>query len=713
MGLRVGAAYLDVLPRVGRGFDSDLEKQVTAPMADVGKKSGNVLSGALKSAVVGGGVLLAATGAKEFLTGTLDAARESNKIAAQTEAVIKSTGGAAGLTAAQFGDLAESIARKTGVDDEAIQSAQNLLATFTNVRNEAGKGKDVFSQATEVLVDMGAALGTDARSSAVQLGKALNDPIKGITALSRVGVTFTDQQKEQIRTMQEAGDMAGAQAVILAELRKEFGGSAEAQATAADKLKVSIGNIQEEIGARLVPIVDKAATWLADRLPGALDVLGRAGGRLLEILRPVFDTIVKAVESFLYTFRTGFSVEDVATPVERIAFFVRDTLWPILQRVGAFIADNLKPILIGLGVAFVALTSPVSLIVGALVLAYTKSETFRKVIGAVVGFITDKVMPAFGVLASYVVEQIGSLVEWWKSIWPQVSEAIGHVLNVVSMIVAKFIEGAKLAWRLFGDDLFRVIKGAFDIIRNVVEVVLDVIAGVIRTVVAVINGDWGKAWQAIKDTFGNVWDGIVGILRGAWDILSGIFGGIFEAVRNVLGGVWDWLKGHWEQAIQNVKLVVVWGLLKVVDFLAGFAMKSLELGEKAFGWIPGIGDKIRQAQTGLNVLKDTATKTLLALAGIEVGSGGGGGGSQVKFLAAGGDVTPFRPHVVGEDGPELFIPRTAGMVVSNGDLSSLIAGAAGSGDTYNFEFHGATQMDEDPRVALPRAIRQAMFLAGR
>jgi phage-related minor tail protein len=92
-------------------------------------------------------------------------------------------------------DLATAISNKTGIDDEAIQSGENLLLTFTNIRNETGKGNDVFNQATQTITDMSVALGQDMKSSAIQVGKALNDPIKGVTALQRVGVSFTAAQK--------------------------------------------------------------------------------------------------------------------------------------------------------------------------------------------------------------------------------------------------------------------------------------------------------------------------------------------------------------------------------------------------------------------------------------------------------------------------------------------------------------------------------------
>jgi acid phosphatase family membrane protein YuiD len=119
---------------------------------------GSAISNGLK---VAAGAFVA-SGIVEGFKSFYDAAAESAKIGALTQAAISSTGGAAKITADQVGDLATAISNKTGVDDEAIQSGANLLLTFTNVRNEAGKGNDIFNQTTAIMTDMAAVLGTDA-----------------------------------------------------------------------------------------------------------------------------------------------------------------------------------------------------------------------------------------------------------------------------------------------------------------------------------------------------------------------------------------------------------------------------------------------------------------------------------------------------------------------------------------------------------------------
>ena len=172
---------------------------------------------------------------------------------AQLNSVLASTQGVAGLTADEVTAMADSLSQVTRFEDDAIVSAQSLLLTFTNI------GQDVFPYATQVMLDMSTALGQDLSTSAMQLGKALNSPVEGIAALRRVGVQLSDEQEMLVKSLMATGDTARAQAVILAELQKEFGGSAVAagqtMAGQMDILRNSLGNVKEEIGGALLPVL--------------------------------------------------------------------------------------------------------------------------------------------------------------------------------------------------------------------------------------------------------------------------------------------------------------------------------------------------------------------------------------------------------------------------------------------------------------------------
>jgi hypothetical protein len=164
------------------------------------------------------------------------------------------------------------------VDDEAIASSENLLLTFRDVRNEAGKGNDIFNQATAAILDMSVAMGTDLNSATIQVGKALNDPIRGITALTRVGVTFTDKQKDVIAHLVETGHKAEAQKLILEELRKEFEGSAKAAgSTLAGQLN-KLTNAFDEAAGQMVSVFIPALTTVAEKFTGFIDNFARAKG---------------------------------------------------------------------------------------------------------------------------------------------------------------------------------------------------------------------------------------------------------------------------------------------------------------------------------------------------------------------------------------------------------------------------------------------------
>jgi hypothetical protein len=261
----VGSAYVTVLPSA-RGFGSKLNSQVGGDVDKTGKTVGRRFGGAIAA----GATLLVGGFVGGFLKSSLGEAREAQKVGAQTAAVIKSTGGAAKVTAGQVGHLATSLSKKVGIDDEVIQSGQNMLLTFKNIRNEAGKGNKIFDQATRTLVDMSVAMGEDPKQAAIKFGKALNDPIKGMTALSRVGVTFSDKQKAVITKMVKTGNILGAQKLILKELNSEFGGSAKAQVTAGDKARVAWQNLEETIGTALLPVVDKAAKFFTNKAAPAI-----------------------------------------------------------------------------------------------------------------------------------------------------------------------------------------------------------------------------------------------------------------------------------------------------------------------------------------------------------------------------------------------------------------------------------------------------------
>jgi hypothetical protein len=102
-----------------------------------------------------------------------------------------------------------------------------------------------------------------AESNAVALGKALEDPIKGITALAKSGVTFTEQEKEKIKTLVESNQLLEAQDMVLKAIEKQVGGTSEASASSFDKMKFALAGISDTFGELVLPYIDQFAIALA------------------------------------------------------------------------------------------------------------------------------------------------------------------------------------------------------------------------------------------------------------------------------------------------------------------------------------------------------------------------------------------------------------------------------------------------------------------
>jgi hypothetical protein len=222
------------------------------------------------------------SGRLKTLAGAVGAAAVLNKLVVETSAAqfaqaqlaaaLKSTGNAAGQTVQGLNEHAAALQRVTVFGDDAIIEAQNLLLTFTQIQG------DTFPKATEAVLDVAQAMGTDLKSAAIQVGKALNDPVLGVQALARSGIQFTQSQKDQIKTLVESGKQLEAQRIILKELETQFGGSAEAARNTLGGALAALNNsfgdlfeISQESSAGAI----RALNALADRLANLQPIISR------------------------------------------------------------------------------------------------------------------------------------------------------------------------------------------------------------------------------------------------------------------------------------------------------------------------------------------------------------------------------------------------------------------------------------------------------
>jgi hypothetical protein len=198
----------------------------------------------------------------------VDSLNELENVTVATNTVIASTKGVAGQTADAVRDLSEKYEDLNAtMDDKVIQSGANMLLTFTNVREKA------FEPALEAALNMNEAMGggpEGLQTTIIQVGKALNDPIKGVGALRRVGVQLNQQQEDQIKTLVEQNDLYGAQQIILDELATQFGGRFAAAGKTAEgsqaRLADKIEDVQKALAGPLLPAIDRVREKLTDFL---------------------------------------------------------------------------------------------------------------------------------------------------------------------------------------------------------------------------------------------------------------------------------------------------------------------------------------------------------------------------------------------------------------------------------------------------------------
>lgn len=653
---------------------------------------------------------------------------ETQKSMAQTRAVLKSTGGVANVSAKQIASMADAIASKTGVDDDAIQAGQNMLLTFTKIRNEAGRGNDIFNQATGIMTDYAVAMGTEPKQAAIQLGKALNDPVRGITALGRAGVQFTDQQKEQIKTLVESGDTLGAQKLILKELETQFGGSADAYGKTLGGqlsiLKQDFEVMAEAIVVRVVPSLTAAmgkARELAAAVRGwAQTKEGQAAlDRVRSFAEKAGDVVQELVEFAGRFARKMYEWRDVLIPVAAGigAIIVALRTWRIVTAAVALAQAALNVVLAANPIGLVILA--VVGLVAAIMVLWKRNEGFRNLVKKVWGAVAGWIKGAW---------------QWIKktaaAIGPGIKSALSSMWRAIKPVLLwvwdKFKAIGREVIRLYGTYL----KGVWAVLKTLWAIAKPILAKLIQSFVNIIlkvRGWYSWVWDKIKPALEWLKDkgasALDGIKKG-FDKLKGVVKPVADFIGKIKDGV-GWLKDKGGSALSWAMPGGGFGDGAGVGPLAG--VDSFTPIAQRFGLMmtsahrpgdPGYHgqNRARDYSNGFGPTPQMLrfAKFLAAVYGRQLkeliytplGFGIKNGvkvpleffGDRVNQMhnnhvhvayARGGIVT--RPHIglVGEAGPEAIIPlgnsRRARM-----DRDRLIqqAGIGGGGPTYNVHIEG-------------------------
>jgi hypothetical protein len=373
-----------------------------------------------------------------------EAGRQSS---ARLSQVFAQMGDASGKAAADAEAYASSLSKSIGVDDDVIKATQAKLATFSALSSEVGRTSGMFDRATQAAHDMAAAGFGEASGNAVQLGKALQDPIKGITALAKSGVTFTQVEKDKIKALVASGKSLEAQQIIMKAVETQVGGVAAATVTSSAKMETAWGATQEALGTALLPVVDKAADLFSD-LAGWVEENRDTAMALVGALAAVAGIIV-AVNLAMKAFAAYQAIVKAAT-----------VAWTGVQWLlnAAMLANPIGLVILAI-VALVAIFA----------VAWAKSETFRKIVtgawegiksaaSAVFGWVVEKIKWAWdlmGTLFRYtpiglVVTHLDTLKAAFRSVFDWIADKVRWLWEKIDGVLSK-------------------ITGALDTVRSVIS----------------------------------------------------------------------------------------------------------------------------------------------------------------------------------------------------------------------------------------------------
>ena len=366
--------------------------------------------------------------------------------------------------------LAEKTALNTGVDQNSIKATQAKLLTFKELAKTAGVMGGAFDRATMAAVDMAAAGFGEAETNAVQLGKALNDPIKGITALTRSGITFTEQEKELIKTLVESGKTLEAQDMILKAIETQVGGTAEATANASDKMRVGFKLVSEQIGIALLPIFEELVTFLQTsvipKMQGFADwasknttTIKNLGIGLVAVVG-ILGTLSLAIKAANIIMTTFNAIVKIATIIQA--------------------AFNLVMMLNPIGLVVLAIAA----LIAGLVLAYNKSETFRNIV--------DKVFEVLKKVGTFIKDVI---IGYWTLLF--------DIVEKVKGVFEKFGSFVKNVFIGYFEFLFSILTKVKDVIVDIINKIKNsplgsFIGKIVETVTGRAVGGTVKAGQAYK-----------------------------------------------------------------------------------------------------------------------------------------------------------------------------------------------------------------------
>jgi len=269
-----------------------------------GATMGQKMKAAGKAAAIGIGAIAAAATAAAVSVGALamkmvKIGEDANTADDRIRNIIGNMtglGDAAGKVSDRIIKVARAQSMLTAVDSKTIKEAQAKLATFQELADTADEMGGMFDRATAASLDLAGAGFGSATENAVQLGKALQDPIAGVGALRRAGVTFTQQEKEKIAALVESNKMFEAQNIIMSAVEKQVGGTAAATANGTAKIRNAISLVIEDAAKPMARAFEQISETVLAMSPAVTSAMDKIAPKI----RAVADLIGNSISEALH-----------------------------------------------------------------------------------------------------------------------------------------------------------------------------------------------------------------------------------------------------------------------------------------------------------------------------------------------------------------------------------------------------------------------------
>lgn len=333
------------------------------------------MSTKLKGAAAAAGAAASAFVLKQgvtFLKQGIDEAKE----AAETMRAATTTFGEGSAALEKITADADKFGKAIAVDNDVIIQLATQLGSRLPADSKA-LSAELVNLAFDVQAFTGGAISADAVTG--KLAKAFADGKLKATELTKIFPDLEASVYAQAEALSKAGDNQGALNLLVDAGQAKYGDAAEKNVTSSQKFETALANFKEELGSKVLPILEFAIDFLTklfeafDSLPGPVQNIVIGLGALL-IVGGLTLTFLASMKTSLVTL--GVTSTGTAGSISL-----------------ATIATNLLKIaLAGLGIG---------LVIAAIVLLYQNWDTITEVVGKVWNAIKNFASDAWGVLKGF------------------------------------------------------------------------------------------------------------------------------------------------------------------------------------------------------------------------------------------------------------------------------------------------------------------------